>query len=176
MDLKFYHINKLYVNYLREFDNKVTLIKNSGKLRPYIGIVYKIDNYEYFAPLSSPKKDSNGNLLESYKNKYRNNPNPLYEQIDHLKYGTIQINNMIPVPSIELKEFDIKKEQDVKYKSVLLDQLIYIDNHKEKILKKANRLYEFVTKHKITKFIQLSCDFKLLEGKCDEYIKANHKT
>jgi len=169
MSLKFYHINEEYIKYLRTFDSKVTLVKDKGKERPYVGIVFTIGDYQYFAPLSSPKKDGNGNLTEKYKNKFRKNSSPLFEKIEDLKYGTLQINNMIPVPKSELILFDIETEENKHYKSVLKDQFIYIDNHKSRIIKKAHNLYKFVTEKKIQTFINMSCDFKLLERKCDIY-------
>ena len=52
-NLKIYYISKNYINYLRKFDSNVAYNKNST--RPYIGIVYTYNNYNYFAPLSSPK-------------------------------------------------------------------------------------------------------------------------
>ena len=45
--------NSAYVNYLRQFDKNVAYNKNTT--RPYIGIVYTYNNYNYFAPLASPK-------------------------------------------------------------------------------------------------------------------------
>jgi len=171
MSLKICHINEDYIKYLMNFDHKVTLVKDSGKMRPYVGVVFVIGTYKYFAPLSSPKKGKDGSLTEKYKNKFSKNSSPLYERIENLKYGTLQLNNMIPVPESELIEFDIETEQDADYKTVLKDQFIYIDNHKERIVKKANRLYGFVTKSKIEAFVNMSCEFKMLETKCDEYQK-----
>ena len=169
MSLKFYHINEEYIKYLRTYDQKVTLVKNAGKERPYIGIVFKINEYSYFAPLSSPKKNEHGELTEKYKRKFKKSGSPLFEKIEDLKYGTIQINNMIPVPQSELVTFDIEDEKDEDYKSVLKDQFIYIDNNEARILKKAQKLYQYVTEKKIPAFVGLSCEFKLLEQKCDEY-------
>ena len=51
--LTLYYIDSDYINYLREFDNRVPYNKNAR--RPYIGIVYVYNNNNYFAPLSSPK-------------------------------------------------------------------------------------------------------------------------
>ena len=115
------------------------------------------------------KKDKDGNLTEKYKNKFKRGSSPLFEKIENLKYGTIQINNMIPVPESELIPFDIEAESDVTYKTVLTDQFIYIDNHKARILKKAQNLYKFVTEKKMPAFVNMSCEFKLLEEKCDSY-------
>ena len=44
-----------YCNYLRQFDEKVPYNYNEKELRPFIGVLFKIDDLMYFAPLSSPK-------------------------------------------------------------------------------------------------------------------------
>ena len=44
-----------YCDYLREFDNKVPYNYNEKELRPFVGVLFKIDKLMYFAPLSSPK-------------------------------------------------------------------------------------------------------------------------
>ncbi len=44
-----------YCDYLRQFDNKVPYNARSKELRPFIGILFLINECEYFAPLSSPK-------------------------------------------------------------------------------------------------------------------------
>ena len=53
-NLKIYYISEQYINYLRKYDKNVAYNKNST--RPYIGVVYTYNNYNYFAPLASPKE------------------------------------------------------------------------------------------------------------------------
>ena len=48
-------IDSKYCDYLREFDNKVPYNYNEKELRPFVGVLFKIDKLMYFAPLSSPK-------------------------------------------------------------------------------------------------------------------------
>lgn len=50
-----FRVNSNYCDYLQRYDNKVAYNKNEKELRPFIGILFKIDTYEYFAPLVSPK-------------------------------------------------------------------------------------------------------------------------
>ena len=54
--LKIVKVNTNYCDYWRRFDNKVSYNKHEKELRPFIGILFSIENYEYFAPLSSPKE------------------------------------------------------------------------------------------------------------------------
>lgn len=54
-NFKIVRVNSDYCDYLRKFDSKVSYNKGSKKLRPFVGVLFKIDKWEYFAPLSSPK-------------------------------------------------------------------------------------------------------------------------
>lgn len=56
INLKIVRVNSDYCDYLRKFDNKVAYNKHEKELRPFIGILFKIENCEYFAPLASPKE------------------------------------------------------------------------------------------------------------------------
>ena len=67
-NLKIYYISESYINYLRQFDNNVAYNKNTT--RPYIGIVYTYNNYNYFTPLASPKPkhiNINQKAIDIYK-------------------------------------------------------------------------------------------------------------
>ena len=55
INLKIVRVNTNYCDYLRKFDNKVPYNKNEKELRPFVGILFTINDCEYFAPLSSPK-------------------------------------------------------------------------------------------------------------------------
>ncbi len=45
--LKWYIADKEYVNYLRQFDEKVENIDYNTKLKPYIGILITINEFNY---------------------------------------------------------------------------------------------------------------------------------
>lgn len=51
--LNLYYISERYVEYLRKFDTRVLFNKN--RTQPYVGILYKYNENNYFAPLFSPK-------------------------------------------------------------------------------------------------------------------------
>ncbi len=53
--LKWYIVDKDYVNYLRKYDNKVENIDYTDKLKPYIGILVTINEINYYVPISSAK-------------------------------------------------------------------------------------------------------------------------
>ena len=52
---KIVQVDYKYCDYLRQFDDKVPYNAGSKELRPFLGVLFKIDECEYFAPLSSPK-------------------------------------------------------------------------------------------------------------------------
>ena len=102
-NLKICYIDEKYINYLRQYDKNVAYNKNTT--RPYIGIVYTYNNYNYFAPLSSPKpkhKKINPKAIDIYK-------------IKDGELGVVNINNMIPTPIEELTEV-LPTIKDIKYK------------------------------------------------------------
>ena len=101
-NFKLYYITDEYINYLRQFDEKVAYNKNKG--RPYIGIVYSHEGSDYFIPLHSPKekhKKINDKAVDIYK-------------IKNGELGVININNMIPVPMSVLSEV-LPTIEDKKY-------------------------------------------------------------
>lgn len=86
--MNWYVVNKEYVTHLHKYDNKVENIDYKNKIKPYIGIVLNINNYEYYVPISSAKQ-------KHYK---------LRNQIDLYKIereeeilGVLNINNMISI-------------------------------------------------------------------------------
>lgn len=52
---KIVKVNSKYCDYLRKYDNKVSYNAVLKDLRPFIGVLFKVNNMEYFIPLSSLK-------------------------------------------------------------------------------------------------------------------------
>ena len=160
--MDFYNITDRYIQYLKQYDDKVAI--NKRETRPYIGIVFKIEEIEYFAPFSSPKP----------KHEKMRNGGVDYRKIDSGKLGIINFNNMIPVPHSELIPLIFDNIKDKKYKTLLQNQYEHIERDEEGILKTAKNLYRIVTSiDELNSFYQTirsrSCNFKLLEEKCREY-------
>ena len=143
--------------------------------RKYIGIVFEIGTFKYFAPMSSPKQsdyNSDGSVRSSSKIVLRmidsvtTNPKLL---------GTIKLNNMIPVPEAEITEYAVELEEDLKYKDLIHDELIWIQRNTTNIHKAAERLYKIKVNEKKNinesnlKFYQSILPFPEAEQKCLEY-------
>jgi protein AbiQ len=161
--LKLYIINDSYIEYLRQFDSKVIDNKDNANRkfdRKYIGIVFEINNFKYFAPLSS------------FKPKHEN----MKENIDLIKIGkmaVINLNNMIPIPKSQVTYCDIEAELDVKYKDLLRNEYAIISKKSIIIITRAKKLYSKVTEYN-SFLAKRCCDFKLLENKCFEFSKNNY--
>lgn len=157
--LTLYYIDSDYINYLREFDNRVPYNKNAR--RPYIGIVYVFNNNNYFAPLSSPKEKHL---------KMRDNTVDIWK-IDEGKLGIINFNNMVPCSFSVLTEV-MPTVKDKVYKKLLQNQITQINLNKKKILNKASNFHKQYNAKALSKSVfDRCCDFRLLEGKCSEYSK-----
>lgn len=156
-NLKIYYISESYINYLRQFDSNVAYNKNAT--RPYIGIVYTYNNYNYFAPLASPKPkhiNINSKAFDIFK-------------IKDGELGVVNINNMIPTPIEELTEV-LPTITDKKYKKMLEGQLTFLNNHKAELFKKINIFQNMYRKGHLPKnILDRCCDFVLLEEKFKDY-------
>ncbi len=53
--LKLVKVDSEYCDYLRQFDERVSFNYGRKELRPFVGVLFMVGNYKYFAPLSSPK-------------------------------------------------------------------------------------------------------------------------
>jgi len=81
---------------------------------------------------------------------------------------------MIPVPKDSVYPLDIENIS-YRYKRLISEQYSYINitENKNKIMYKAEKIYNIVNSNGNSKMIkfykELSCNFKLLEEKCLEY-------
>ncbi len=93
------------------------------------GVLFKIGDIEYFAPLSSPKtkhqKMNNSIDFHKIENEFKQNGKKEKELI-----GVINFNNMIPVMSYNYKLINFntkcKNEAEKKYFSLLYLDFIFI--------------------------------------------------
>lgn len=165
--LKWYIVDKEYVKYLKNYDNKVENINYCNKLKPYIGILIQINEFNYYVPISSAKskyyKMSEGiDLIKITKNK---------ELI-----AVLNLNNMIPILNNNIKELkykDIEKyrkfeseNEKEKYIAFLSMELDLINDKIDKIKNNALKLYNEKINNPNSKVAKRSCNFKLLEEKC----------
>ncbi len=161
--LKLVIVNTDYCDYLRKFDKKVPYNFSKKENRPFVGVLFKIDDVEYFAPLSSPKE------------KHLKMSNSIdFLKIDNGKLGAVNFNNMIPITKNNYKKVILNKKFDNedldKYRILLDNQLAWLNAHYIQLRNKSKKLYKNYVKGKLNKKIkERCCNFKLLEEKCKEY-------
>lgn len=165
--LLFYHVDTEYINYLKKYQEHIWDNDDKGHIRPHIGIVLEINNFKYYAPLSSPKL------------KHKN----MDERLDFIKVenkkglmAVINLNNIIPVNdhNITIVNLEINEDEDEKekkYKRLLFAESKIIRKKKDLIIDSAKSVYEKVTKYpdENSKLVKICYDFKLLEEKCVSY-------
>lgn len=137
--------------------------KKEKELRPFIGILFKIEMCEYFSPLSSPKP------------KHKNMKNTLdFFKIKNGELGVVNFNNMIPVNKNNYSLVDLNKEtltiSELKYQKLLREQLAWLNANYQQVKNKSFKLYQLYNEGRLPQNIKLRCcNFKLLEEKCTKY-------
>lgn len=155
-ELKLWNIETNYIEYLRTIDDKVLKNKPQHHIRPYLGIILKIDDHNYFVPLSSAKETKSVNNTVSIKIKNKKDEVKAY----------LMFNNMIPVLDSVISEIDIEgfKETDKTYYDLLQVERIFIKQIESKILKKAGNVYKLrIQKNPKPFFVEICNDFKKIE-------------
>lgn len=160
--MKLYEVADDYIDYLRKFDDKVQSHKLGCRnfSRKYLGVILTVNNLDYFVPLSSykPKHDKMKNSVDFFKVADKNR-----------KYAVINFNNMIPVVPQALIEFDINSESDIRYRNLLIREVLILKNNQALIQENAKKLYAKVTVYKVQRLIDRCCDFIKLEQVAKQY-------
>lgn len=169
MKLNLYSVSDKYINYLKQYDDKIYDNKEEIRIheRKYLGVVLTVNEFNYYIPMSSPKKSD----YLDFDNKIIRKDTKTIIRIHEggRLYGTLRISNMIPVPITELEPYMISNETDSKYKEVILGELRYINNNSNKIIKYAKTVYNQKIKNIDVGYIKNTVDFKLLEEKFKEW-------
>ena len=178
--MKIVEVSDRYINYLKEYFPKTLLDNKQGcrkHTRKYLGVIFKINEYNYFAPLSSPKKSDyleNGAIRKSSVSIIR--MTRIYNNKIVL-LGTIKLNNMIPVPQSEIIIYNIENERDKKYQDLIKNEQFWIQRNTDKIIKQGLNLYnnkineKNLINVKNLKFYESIIPFKEAEIICDEFAK-----
>ena len=169
MKLNLYSVSDKYIKYLIQFDNRIYDNKEDSRTykRKYVGVVLTINDFNYYVPMSSPKKSD---YIDYEKKIIRNDTKTIIRIHEGGRlYGTLRISNMIPVPITELEPYIITDEKDLKYRQVILGELRYINSNTEKIVKYAKIVYNQKIKNIDIGYIKNTIDFKVLEEKLNSW-------
>ena len=147
-ELKLYEISEEYISYISTVEKNVFSSKENDRnhTRKYLGIVYSINGYNYYIPLSSPKNSDY--RMENGVQKIRGSIVPIIRITSQSSSGelelkgTLKLSNMIPVPASELTLYDVEHEQDLFYKALIHKEMLFIRKNKNKIVQNAKILYK----------------------------------
>jgi hypothetical protein len=160
-DIKFYLLENNYINYLRKFDRKIPQISSTSNSKPYCGIVFLINDFYYFAPLSSFRTKQATNFI--IKDIDNNTP-----------ISSLRFCFMLPIPKDKFNNivtlYDFSRETDSKYRLLLEKEYNYCKLNKSRIFKLAQRVY-YIGINRTTSLSDSCCDFKKLEKKCLFYLE-----
>jgi len=163
--LKIVKVDSKYCDYLRKYDDKVCYNAGYKELRPFIGVLFTIDNCQYFAPLSSPKPKH-----------LKIKGNVDFLKLDGGRLGAINFNNMLPVTNNNIVKIDLDKQCSTKseerYMKLLKKQIYWLNRNSDKLYNKSKKLYDkYISGTLDENIVARCCNFKLLEEKCIEYNK-----
>lgn len=173
MKLNLYSVSDKYIKYLKQFEDKIYENKEEIRThaRKYLGVVLTMNEFNYYIPMSSPKKSD---YLDFNKKVIRNDTKTIIRIKDSKRlYGTLRISNMIPVPITELEPYILSNETDLKYREIILGELRYINKNSNKIIKNAKIVYNQKIKNIDIGYIKNTVDFKILEEKLKEWNNEN---
>ena len=147
-ELKLYEISEEYISYISTVEKNVFSSKENDRnhTRKYLGIVYSINEYNYYIPLSSPKNSDY--RIENGVQKIRGSIVPIIRITSQSSSGelelkgTLKLSNMIPVPTSELFLYDMDHEPDLFYKALIHKEMLFIRKNKNKIIQNAKILYK----------------------------------
>ena len=104
MHLKFYEVDSEYIKYLKENgDEKIPNIDYSKHKKFFCGIVLTINNFNYFAPVSSYNKKAHTVFLIKDKDRKTKELKPI---------SSLRFSFMFPCPIEYLNQKDFSKEDE----------------------------------------------------------------
>ena len=177
--MNWYVVDKKYVEYLSKYDSRVGYVEYGERLKLHIGIILKIEDNQYYVPISSAKLKHKkmSNSLDFHK---------IQDEETGFIYAVLNINNMIPVPEeclAQIKYNEIEKFRTFKSEKEKTDYIYLLQKEKNIIdrienilLTKAKKLYEKYSLNPQSKLSARCCNFKLLEIKANEWKKDNSKS
>lgn len=152
--MKFYYVEKNYINYLKQFDNQIPNISYTSNDKFVCGAVLNVNNKHYYAPISHFNKRQRTNFA-------------IYD--NDCIISTVRLCFMFPVPSnVDVLAPIVFQNLDSKYSSLIKKEYLYCKQHYSELLDKAQKVYNIGT-NKNHRFNYTCCDFVKLEEICNKY-------
>lgn len=161
--MELYRVDTEYYNYLHYYEAKIPYIEDEKENRPFIGVILNVNGKNFFAPLTSPKRKHL--IMKDMQD---------FLKIDDGRLGGINLNNMMPIPKCYLEKIKLYELEDEKYKIMLKKQIRWINQNSLRIHNRARNLYYLILNgHTTEQLLKRCCDFRLLERKCDDFMREN---
>lgn len=158
--LMFYDVDKKYIDFLKQYEPKIPTITYTERDKFLCGIVFSVNNHDYFAPISSVTQQQRSNL-------------PIKNRTGET-VATIRFSFMFPVPNGLAKIKDFSKEAGA-YRDLLHQEWVYCNRIAEKIHDKAKYIYKCVVEDKQDLMVKNCCNFALLEEKAHDYMRIKEE-
>ncbi len=175
-NMKWLILNDSYLNFLRELESRIPLTNyGDDKFKPFFGSLFETEDFEYVTQVSSVKKRhyTMPENIDFYK---------IYDpKINKRLLSVINLNYMFPVPKFEVKKIDNYSIIDSlrtftdsisrsKYINLLKTELSEIN--KKNLSEIALQIYENQNTKSNSKLAERCFNFKSLEDRANEWIKA----
>ena len=175
-ELRLVSVSDGYIDFLiRNGHEHVYSNKENKRIvdRPYVGVVLRIADYQYYVPLSSPK-DKDFVASETGQKTVRPDTFLVMRIIeDRRLLGTIHFGNMIPVPPSSIIPYDIASERDLEYKRLMEKEVYFLRKHTKAICSRAKTVYNKRIYNGLPQSTVKHClDFFALEKLCDLWSKT----
>lgn len=129
----------------------------------------KIDEFNYYIPLSSPKRKHDFQLKDGKMAIRKDSLIVIRLVSEGMLLGTLQIGTMIPVPTSALSLYNINEETDKSYKGLVEEELKCIKQKETIIKRNAKVLYERKLRLDQNPLIQNCLDFSSVEQLCKQW-------
>ena len=160
--LNFYTVDAKYIMMLKKAEteyrgfSRVPNVQYERRSKFVCGPLLWDEDFVYYAPVSSYRKEMPDNLVIYAKNGQA--------------VGSLRFNYMFPVPLDVFSVKHIDNEPDMKYRTLLAQELRFCLKHETEIRTKAQDTYHRVTLG-IDKHLRFnSCAFRILEEAAREWL------
>ena len=123
-ELKLYEISEEYISYISTVEKNVFSSKENDRnhTRKYLGIVYSINGYNYYIPLSSPKNSDY--RMENRVQKIRGSIVPIIRITSQSSSGELELKGTIKYPAASNGVFDPRGIRQMCMQACPLDSLL----------------------------------------------------
>lgn len=160
--IKFYDVDKNYINFLKTIDSQIPNIEYEGNNKFVCGIVLTISNINYYAPISHMTNRQRTNIQITENGRV---------------LSTIRFSFMFPAMKnvLTVKDFSVIAQNNQQYADLLNAEYRFCRAHEAEICNKALQVYRIgCNKNHVLNYT--CCDFKKLEEHYLEYATQETRT